>query len=221
MPPPFDLLPRLIDGLWITLQLAGGGIALAIILSIAAGLGRLSRIPPVKWIAVAYIEVFRGTSALVQLFWFFYVLPYFGVDLSAMMAGILVLGLNSGSYGAEVVRGTVLDVPRAQIEAATALNLTPRQTLWRVVLPQALPTMIPPFNNIFIELLKNTALVSLITLAELTYEAQLVRADTLRTAELFFLVLLLYFAVALAITGIMRLLERWAGRGMARGGGNA
>lgn len=181
---------------------------LAIPLAVVAGLARMSRWRLVTWPAVAYIEVFRGTSALVQLFWFYYVLPLFGLTLPAMLAGILVLALNSGAYGAEVVRGAVQAVPAGQREAAVALNLTPMQTLRRIVLPQALPAMLPPAGNLFIELLKNTALVSLITIADLTFRAQLLRADTLRTMEIFSVVLLMYFAVALGITGVVRAFER-------------
>lgn len=202
------LLPPLADGLWVTLQVFGGALVLAVPLAIVAGLARMSRWRLVAWPAVAYIEIFRGTSALVQLFWFYYVLPLFGLALPAMLAGILVLALNSGAYGAEVVRGAVQAVPAGQREAAVALNLTPLQILRRIVLPQALPAMLPPAGNLFIELLKNTALVSLITIADLTFRAQLLRADTLRTMEIFSLVLLIYFAVALGITGVVRALER-------------
>src|SRR5690606_33128156 len=119
---------------------------------------------------------------------------------------------NSGAYGAEVVRGAVQGVPQSQREAAIALNFTPAHTLRRIILPQAYAAMLPPTGNLLIELLKNTALVSLITIADLTFRAQLLRADTLRTLEIFSLVLLLYFATALVITGVVRALERKVAR---------
>lgn len=206
-----DYLPRLLEGLWITVQLAAGGILLSIFISFIAGLGKLSRLPPIRWLAISYVEVFRGTSALVQLFWFAYVLPLLGVDMPTMVAGILVLGLNAGAYGAEVVRGSIQSVPSEQREACVALNLTPFQSMTRVILPQAVLSMIPPFGNIFIELLKNTALVSLISITELTFKAKLIRDDTLDTELIFSLTLLLYFAAALVITGGMRLLEKYLG----------
>ena len=192
----------------VTLQVTAGAIALAVPMAIIAGLGRLSRQKLLRWPASVYVEVFRGTSALVQLFWFFFVLPLLGVQMPAIMAGILVLALNAGAYGAEVVRGAVLAVPRGQREAAVALNMTRAQTIRRIVLPQAIPAMLPPATNLMIELLKNTALVSLVTISDLTFRGQLLRNDTLRTVEIFGLMLLLYFAVALAITAVMRLLER-------------
>ncbi len=203
------LLPSLGQGLLITLQVFGGALLVAIPLAVVAGLSRMAPWGLVSWPAAIYIEVFRGTSALVQLFWFYYVLPLFGLSMPALLAGMLVLGLNSGAYGAEVVRGAVRAVPEGQREAALALNLGRAQTLRRIVLPQAVAAMLPPTGNLLIELLKNTALVSLITIADLTFRAQLLRSDTLRTLEIFTLVLLLYFAVALLITAVVRGLERW------------
>ena len=208
MPPPLDLLPDLLGGLVVTLQVTAGAAVLALVMSFLGGLGRLSRTRPVRWVATAYVEVFRGTSALVQLFWVFFVLPFVGLDLDALTAGIVVLGLNIGAYGSEVVRGALQAVPDGQREAAVALNLSPARTRWRVLIPQALPVMLPPAANLLVELLKGTALVSLITLSELTFVAQTLRADTLRTAEVFGLVLVLYFGVAMALTAGMRRLER-------------
>lgn len=203
------LLPSLGEGLLITLQVFGGALVVAVPLAVLAGLARAAPWGLVSWPAAIYVETFRGTSALVQLFWFYYVLPLFGLSMPALMAGMLVLGLNSGAYGAEVVRGAVRAVPSGQREAALALNLTRSQALRRVVLPQAVAAMLPPTGNLLIELLKNTALVSLITIADLTFRAQLLRSDTLRTIEIFTLVLLIYFAVALVITAVIRSLERW------------
>lgn len=211
-----DMLPSLLRGLAITAEVTAGAVLVAAALSLAAGLARVSRTRALRWPATAYVEVFRGTSALVQLFWFYFVLPLFGIEMSAFTAGVLALGFNSGAYGAEVVRGAIQAVPAGQRDAAAALNLGRLQTLYRIVLPQALPRMLPPAGNLAIELLKNSALVSLITLTELTFTAQLLRAETLRSAETFTLVLVLYFAAALLITGGVRLLERRAAHGLGR-----
>lgn len=213
-----EMLLPLLRGLAVTVELTVAAVALAVLIALAAGLARMSPRRFLAWPAAIYIEVFRGTSALVQLFWFYFVLPFFGIELSAFAAGTLVLALNTGAYGAEVVRGAVLAVPRGQLDASVALNLSRLQTLWRIVMPQALPAMLPPAGNLAIELLKNSALVSLITITELTFAAQLLRAESLRSAEIFGLVLVLYFTVALCITGGMRLLERRAARGLERGG---
>ena len=207
MPTPLDLLPALLRGALVTLEVTAGAALVALVMAFAGGLGRLSRHRAVRAAARAYIEVFRGTSALVQLFWVYFVLPFFGISLDPIAAGIFVLGLNIGAYGSEVVRGAMQAVPSDQYDAAAALNFTPRQTRWRIIVPQALPVMMPPAGNLLIELLKSTALVSLITLGDLTFVAQTLRADTLRTTEIFTLVLVLYFAMALLLSRGMRRLE--------------
>lgn len=200
--------PPLIEGLRVTLQLTVGGATCAALLAMLAGLGRRSGRRWLRWPASAYVEVFRGTSAMVQLFWFYFALPFFGLSLPALVTGILVLGLNAGAYGAEVVRSAIDSVPRGQWEAGRALNLGETRVLWRIAIPQALPMMLPPAGSLLVELMKNTALVSLITLSELTFAAQVQRAATLDTVPLFALTLLIYFVLAqLLLTG-MRRLER-------------
>lgn len=198
----------LLEGLRITLRLTVAGAALGIVCSVLAGLGRKSTFPPVRWITSIYIEVFRGTSALIQLFWFYFALPLLGVELSALMAGVLVLGLNMGAYGAEVVRSSIAAVPKGQHEAAMALGFSKMQTLWRIIIPQAILPSLPPFGNLLIELLKNSALASLITLSELTFSAQTLRTDTLETVPIFTIVLIMYFVVAQVIAFGVRSLER-------------
>jgi polar amino acid transport system permease protein len=213
-----EFLPQLLQGAWITVQITVLASVLAVAAAFASGLARLSRLGLVRAVAVVYVEVFRGSSALVQLFWLFFVLPLFGITLSAFQVAVLGLGLNIGAYGSEVVRGAILAVPRGQVESCIALNMTRWQALRRVIVPQAAIAMLPPWGNLFIELLKATALVSLITLGDLTFRAYQLNQATFRTAEIFTLVLGLYFAIALAITGAMRLLERRLGRGLIRGG---
>jgi len=211
-----ELVPPLLAGLGVTIQLALGGSLVAVIAAVVAGLSRISPITPLRWMAATYVEVFRGTSALVQLFWFYFVLPLFGISLAATVVGILVLGLNAGAYGAEIVRGAILAVPRGQWEAAIALNLSARRTMRRIILPQAVPAMLPPAGNLLIELLKNTSLVSLITITDLTFSAQILRAETLKTTEIFSLVLLMYFAAAMVVALLMRLTERALARSQGR-----
>lgn len=208
LPAPFDLLPGLLEGLRVTVRLTLGGALVGIACAIVAGLGKRSSLSPWRWLCVAYVEVFRGTSALVQLFWFYFALPSFGIELSALTAGIAVLGLNSGAYGAEVVRGAIAGVPPGQREAGLALGFSERQIRWRIVFPQAAVLMLPPAGNLLIELLKNSALASMITLGELTFQGQILRASTLRTVEIFALILVLYFLLAQIIGYGVRRLER-------------
>lgn len=203
-----QLLAPLMQGTWVTLQLMLASTFFGAVLSFAAGIGKLSRNPLFRWLSVAYVEIFRGTSLLVQMFWLYFALPLIGIRLDPTTAGILALSLNIGAYGAEVVRGAILAVPVGQYEAATAVNFTRRHTLWNVVLPQALVEMMPPFGNLVVQNLKDTALVSLITLGDLTFRAQSYRNITLETIPVFSATLLIYFVLALIFMGIMRWLER-------------
>jgi polar amino acid transport system permease protein len=212
-----NFLPELLRGAVITLQVTAGGAVVAVVAALSAGLARLYGASPWRWLATGYVELFRGTSALVQLFWLFFVLPHFGLTLEPMSVGIAALGLNVGAYGAEVVRGAIGSVGRGQWEAATALNLTRAQALRRIILPQAFVAMIPPWGNLFIELLKATSLVSLITLSDLAFKAQQLNQNTLRTAEIFSTVLLMYLAMSVLITLAMRAVETRAARGLRRG----
>jgi len=212
-----EFLPGLLGGAWITVQITVGGCILAVIAAFVAAMGKMYGPWPVRWLAGIYIEIFRGTSALVQLFWLFFVLPRFGITLDPMTVAIVALGLNVGAYGAEVVRGAVSAVPRGQWEATIALNMGRAQALRRIILPQAIVAMIPPWGNLFIELLKATALVSLITISDLAFRAQQMNATTYRTVEIFSIVLVIYLALAMLITIGMRAVEKVAARGLARG----
>ncbi|WP_047032664.1 ectoine/hydroxyectoine ABC transporter permease subunit EhuC [Hoeflea sp. IMCC20628] len=204
----------ILQGALVTLQLTVMGSALAVVAAFAAGLGRVSRFLPVRMLATTYIEFFRGTSIFVQLFWAYFVLPFAGITLSPLQAGVLALGLNVGAYGAEVVRGAIKAIGREQREACVALNLTRLQAMRHIILPQALPLMLPTFGNNAIELLKGTAVVSLISLNDMTFQAQVVRAQTGSTLIPFVTILLLYFAMAWVISRGMRWLERRVTRGL-------
>lgn len=210
-------LPGLLQGAVLTVQIAVLGSLLAVVMGVLAALARMYGPKPLKWLAVTYVEIFRGTSALVQLFWLFFVLPQFGVTIDAFLVAVLALGLNVGAYGSEVVRGAILSVARGQWEASTALNMSRVQMLRRIILPQAFVAMIPPWGNLFIELLKSTALVSLITLSDLAFKAQQMNQNTFKTVPIFTLVLLMYLAMSLVLTIGMRFLEKRASLGLARG----
>jgi polar amino acid transport system permease protein len=203
-----EFFPPLLEASIVTVEITFLAAVVGLTFALAAGLGRLSRIWVVRALARAYVEFFRGTSALVQLFWLFYVLPLFGIFLEPVTVAVVGLGLNVGAYGAEVVRGSILAVDKGQFEAATALNMTRMQSMRRVILPQAVVGMMPPFGNLFIELLKSTSLVSLITITDVTFRAAQLNVLTLRSTELFGIVLNIYFLMALVIIFFMRNVER-------------
>jgi polar amino acid transport system permease protein len=213
-----EYLKPLMQGAWVTIELTVYSTILGAICSFAFGIGKLSPNWAVKGFSIAYIEIFRGTSLLVQLFWLYFALPIAGdaiginLRLPPVAAGVLALGLNIGAYGAEVVRGAIQAVPNSQYEAARALNFAPRQALWRIALPQAIPEMMPAFGNLAVQNLKDTALASLISLGDLTFVAERIRNFTQDSTTVYTMILFMYFGMALVIAGLMHLLERAVGR---------
>lgn len=208
---------RLLSGTLVTILLTVASALLAIALALAAGLMRLAPNTLIRGIATVYIEIFRGTSLLVQLYWIFFVLPLFGVTLEKFTAGFVAVGMNLGAYGAELVRGAILSVPKGQWEAALALNMSPAKRMVRVILPQALLIMLPPWGNLLIELLKGTALVALIAVADLMFQAKQINGTTFLSAEAFGTALIIYYVIArFMITPFMRWLERFMTRKLGR-----
>jgi polar amino acid transport system permease protein len=216
--PWVDYIKPLSQGAWVTIQLAVLSTILGAALSFAGGIGKISSNWAIRGLSIVYIEVFRGTSLLVQLFWLYFALPIAGaaigldLRLPPVIAGVLALGLNIGAYGAEVVRGAIEAVRPAQHEAATALNFSRRQALWRIVLPQAIPEMMPAFGNLAVQNLKDTALASLISLGDLTFRAEQIRNYTQDSTTVYTIILFMYFGMALVLSALMRLLERAVGR---------
>lgn len=214
-----ELMPFLLRGLRVTVQLTIASAILGFFMAFLAGIARMSKRVWIRSIAAVYVEIFRGTSALVQLFWLFFVLPFFGIHLSPYIAGVLALGLNVGAYGSEVVRGAIQSISKTQIEASVALNLTWLQRMRYVILPQALLRMLPAFGNQIVELIKMTALVSLVTLQDVTYYGKLLSKTKGNMITVYAVVLLLYFALAYPCTyfvGWMERKARWVGYGEAR-----
>ncbi|HET6856733.1 MAG TPA: ectoine/hydroxyectoine ABC transporter permease subunit EhuC [Streptomyces sp.] len=207
----------LLKGVWITVQLTVFSAALATVVAFVIGLARAHRLWIVRFLSGAYFEIFRGTSALILMFWIFFVLPLgFGWQLVPMWAAVLALGLTYGAYGSEVVRGAINAVAPAQREAGVALSFTPAQQLRKIILPQAWPEMIPPFNNLLIELLKGTALVSIMGVGDIAFAASLVRNATGQSAPVYTIILVMYFVLAFVLTRGMRVLERQAKAGIGQ-----
>ena len=199
----------IISGTLVTIVLTVLAALLAVAIALAAGLMRLSGNALIRGAAIVYIEIFRGTSLLVQLFWIFYVLPLFGLTLDKFTAGFVAVGMNLGAYGAEVVRGAIEAVPQGQHEAARAINMTPFQRMRRIIIPQAILIMLPPWGNLFIELLKGTALVALIAVADLMFQVKQINGTTFLSVQSFGTALIIYYILArFMITPFMRWLER-------------
>ncbi|WP_405808147.1 ectoine/hydroxyectoine ABC transporter permease subunit EhuC [Streptomyces sp. NBC_00210] len=200
-----------LPGIWITVQLLLYSAALAGFVAFAVGIARTHHSRVVRFLAGTYTEIFRGTSALILMFWLFFVLPpLLGWQLVPMWAAVLALGLSYGAYGAEIVRGALNSVAPAQREAGIALSFTPWQRMRLILLPQAVPEMIPPFCNLLVELLKGTALVSLLGVGDVSFAAYLVRLATQESAQIYTISLVIYFVIAFVITRSMKALEKKA-----------
>ncbi|WP_202080412.1 ectoine/hydroxyectoine ABC transporter permease subunit EhuC [Caldalkalibacillus salinus] len=209
-----DALLLLLKGAGVTVQLLIYASILGFIIAFIAGFGRLSRFKLVRVITLTYVEFFRGTSLLVQLFWFFYVLPFFGVSLPPLLVGVIALAMNYGAYASEIVRGAIVSIPKSQTEAAIALNMSRFQRMKNVILPQAFKLMLPGFGNISIEMLKGTALVVLIGIQDVTYIVkEVLIPSTGAQLELYTLLLFMYFLIALPLILMARWLEKKASVG--------
>lgn len=182
--------------------------AIGLALAIAAALARLSSIKPLDWLARGYISIIRGTPLLVQLFIVFYGLPEIGIDLDPYPAAIVALSLNVGGYAAEVVRAAILSVPRGQYEAATTIGMDYRQTMRRIVLPQAARIAVPPLSNTLLSLIKDTALASLVLVPELFREAQVTAARTTDYLPLYLMAALYFWLVCYLVSLAQGPLER-------------
>ena len=208
-----EFYPILIKGTITTVQLTVLGAILALIVSFIVGLARISSFTAVRVIAIIYLEFFRGSSALVQMFFIYFVLPMWGIYFDALTAGVVACGLNVGAYGSEVVRGAILAVSKEQHEACKALNYSSLKKYRYVIIPQAIPIMIPTFGNLLIELLKLTAVASLITISDLTFMAQIIRVQTALTLEPFILILVIYFIIATVLVQIVDLIAKKFSKG--------
>ncbi|MPR00843.1 ectoine/hydroxyectoine ABC transporter permease subunit EhuC [Pseudomonas sp. MAFF 212408] len=181
---------------------------LVLVLSLVIALMRLSPSRALRWIATVYVEVLRGISALVLLFYLFFILPLFGIRLSPMTTGVLGLGLTFSAYGSEIVRSALINVSRGQHDALRALDFAPVTAFRRILLPQALPFMLPPLGNQCVELLKTTSLVSLITLSDLTFSGGQLVTTLGQQTLIWSLVLVCYFLMAWPLSWLVRRYER-------------
>lgn len=206
-------LPMILQGAGVTMTITLASIVIGAALAFFFGILRVEGGPVLSTIALCYTEVFRGTSLLVQLFWFYYALPLVGLSFEPITTGILVLAAHAGGYGAEIVRGALSSVSTQQLEAARALNFNRFQTLFRISLPQAIVEMMPAFGNLAIETLKLSSLVSLISIADLTFTAQSIRNLTLDSASIYSVTLLCYFAMSLVLMVAIRIIEDVVRRG--------
>ena len=211
-----EILPTLGRALVITIQATLFGMLLAIVLGLVLALLRRSRLKIISMPAAFFIEFVRSTPLLVQMYFLFYVLPVTGVQMSPLTTGILALGVHYAAYCAEVYRAGIEAVPRGQVEAATALNMSPWRTAVGVVLPQAIPPVVPALGNYLVAMFKDTPLLSAITVVELLQQSKMIGSATFRYTEPLTLVGVLFLLLSLiAAYGVRRLetgLQRFGGK---------
>lgn len=202
-------LPFLLSGIRLTALVTVLSMIIAQVLGLSAALARLSRIPPLRWTAAAYVDVARSTPLLVQLIWVYFALPILlGRPIAPILAGTAVLSLHAGAYLAETYRAGILSFPLGQRHAGLALGMTGTQVMRRVILPQALVRMLPPSASTLISLVKDSSLVSIISIPELMWQTQSLSAFTLRPIEVFTVAGLLYFVLAYPLALLSVVLHR-------------
>jgi len=196
-------------GTLITVEVTAASLGLGCVLGLLVGVGRLSpQRRLVYGICTAYLTFIRGTPLLVQLFLLFFGLPQFGILLPAFLCGVLGLGIYSGAYVSEIVRGSIQSIDKGQMEAARSLGMSYRMAMLKVILPQAFVRMIPPLGNEFIALIKNSALVSLLTIGDVMHEGEKIISVSYRSLEVYLAIAFIYLVLTSTTTLILRRVEQ-------------
>lgn len=204
-----ESFPRLLAALvQVTIPLSLLSFAIALVIAVLVALARLYSPVPLKALAWAYVQVFRGTPLVVQLFIVYFGLPSVGISLDAFPAAVVTLALNTGAYASEAVRASILSIPRGQFEAAQTLNLSRATTFRRVVAPQAMRIVLPPLANDFIDLVKGTSLVFAITLVDLFQVGRQVAGSTFEPMAMYTLVALIYLVMVSLLSLGQNVLEK-------------
>ena len=204
----FDYTPMLLIGFWLTIKIVVCSIAIGIPLGLILALGRRSNFIIPCFLSTSFIELFRNTPFIIQVFLFYYVLPFYGLKFSAELVGIFALAAFGSAYFAEIIRAGIDAVPKGQLESAKAIGMSDWQAMKNIVLPQTLSIVIPPLTNQALILIKESAILSTITVHELTMTGLMVQGETFRPFEVFIMVALLYWVLNETIATIMRKFEK-------------
>lgn len=200
--------PALMHGALVTIEITVCALVLGCVLGLLIGIGRLDPTKKIRYALLStYVALIRGTPLLVQLFILFFGLPHFGILLPAFACGVLGLGLYSAAYVSEIVRGAIQSVDRGQTEAARSIGMSRGEAMRYIVLPQAFVRMIPPLGNEFIALIKNSALVSLLTIHDVMHEGQKIISTSYRSLEVYLAIAVIYLVMTSATTWALRRIE--------------
>lgn len=201
-------IPLLFTGLHATVKICSLAIIFGTLLGLVLGLLSLGRNAPLRWLVRAYVDFIRGTPLLIQIFLVYFALPVIGIRLPEFWAGVIALSLNAAGFISEIVRATVGSIERGQSEAARSIGMTQRQTLVYVLLPQALRPFVPPLTNELITLVKGSALLSVISVYELTRAGQAIISVHFVPFEIFLLIALYYYVLVSMLAWASRTIER-------------
>lgn len=209
----FDLVvtsfPLLLLGAGVTIKITAMSVALGVLIGLFVGIARICRVKPLRFLAAVYVDFFRGTPLLVQIFLFYFAVPVItGQRIDPYVAAVGSCGINSGAYVAEIVRAGIQSIDAGQMEAGRSLGMTWGQTMRYIIVPQAIKRVIPPLGNEFIALLKDSSLVSVIGFEELTRRGQLIIAKTFGSLEIWFSVAIIYLVMTLSISRLVAYLEK-------------
>lgn len=207
-----EFLPILLQGLGLTIIVTVGSLALSTVLGLVWALMRVSGFGILPFVAKTVVNVIRGIPILVQLFYVYFVLPEFGIRLTALQAAIIGLGVAYSAYQSENFRAGIEAVDYGQVEAAQSIGMGWGLMMRRVILPQAIKIILPPYGNIMVMMLKDSAQASTITVAELTLQGQLIASSTFKNMTVFTLVALIYLSMSLPLIALVGWLERKFGK---------
>lgn len=206
--PVFESLPNLAAGMMYNVWLAILSILIGFSIGLVIGLGRYSRNKLIRWPATAYVELFRNTPVLVQIFWFFFAFPIISpIQVSPFVAALLGLSLNTGAFSAEIFRGGIQSIARGQWEAGKALGMTYLEQLRIIILPQAIKRMIPALTNRGLEVFKMTTLASAIAFSEILYRGKLISFDYFNPIETYTIIALIFFVAVYPLTRVVQQFE--------------
>jgi polar amino acid transport system permease protein len=207
-----EFVPILLQGVWLTIVVTIGSLALSTVLGLFWALMRVSGVGVLVGLSAGLINVIRGIPIIVLLFYLYFVMPDFGIALTALQASILGLGIAYSAYQSENFRAGIEAIDRGQVEAAQAIGMGWWQTMRRVVLPQAVKIVLPPYGNIMIMMLKDSSQASTITVAELALQGKLIASSTFKNTSVFTLVALMYLTMSIPLILLVRHFEKRAGQ---------
>jgi polar amino acid transport system permease protein len=204
----YSSIPLLAVGLLATLKICSLAIVFGTLLGFAIGIGSLSHYRPIRWAILAYVDFVRGTPLLIQIFLVYFALPVIGINLNEYWAGVLALSLNAGGFICEIVRGGINAIEKGQTEAAKSIGMSQGQILLYILLPQSLRAILAPVTNEIITLIKGSALLSVISVYELTRAGQAIIAVHFVPFEIFLLIALYYYLMITTLAWLSRIVER-------------